>query len=44
MSRKRIAVLMASIDREYQQIFASSLAAAGEKLGLDIFILTARDI
>ena len=38
MSRKRIAVLMASIDREYQQIFASSLASAGEKLGLDICI------
>ena len=29
MRRKRIAVLMASIDREYQQKFAYGLAAAG---------------
>ena len=38
MSRKRIAVLMASIDRAYQQEFASGLAAEGAKLGIDICI------
>lgn len=44
MSRKKIAVLMASIDREYQQNFASSLASEGAKLDIDICILTARGI
>ncbi len=38
MGRKRIAVLMASIDREYQQDFAAGLASAGAKYGIDICI------
>ena len=42
MNRKKIAVLMASIDREYQQHFAASLAAAGEKHGLDICIFNSQ--
>lgn len=42
MSRKRIAVLMASIDREYQQNFASSLALEGAKLGIDICIFNSQ--
>ena len=40
MRRKKIAVLMASIDREYQQDFASGLSSAGSKLGIDICIRT----
>lgn len=42
MHRKKIAVLMASIDREYQQDFASGLAAAGAKLGMDICIFNSQ--
>ena len=38
MSRKKIAVLMASIDREYQQDFARGLAAAGAQYDTDICI------
>ncbi len=38
MLRKRIAVLMAGIDREYQQEFASALAAAGLEKNMDICI------
>lgn len=42
MRRKKIAVLMASIDREYQQDFASGLASAGSKLGIDICIFNSQ--
>ena len=35
MGRKRIAVLMASIDREYQQEFAAGLVSAGAKYDID---------
>ena len=42
MQRKKIAVLMASIDREYQQDFASGLASAGSKLGMDICIFNSQ--
>ena len=42
MHRKKIAVLMASIDREYQQDFASGLASAGAKLGIDICIFNSQ--
>ena len=42
MHRKKIAVLMASIDREYQQDFASGLASAGAKLGMDICIFNSQ--
>ncbi len=42
MHRKKIAVLMASIDREYQQDFASGLASAGSKLGMDICIFNSQ--
>ena len=42
MSRKKIAVLMASIDREYQQDFASGLASAGSKYGIDICIFNSQ--
>ncbi len=38
MGRKRIAVLLASIDREYQRNFASALSEEAEKLNTDIFI------
>ena len=38
MRRKRIAVLMASIEREYQQLFASGLAEASAGYGIDICI------
>ena len=38
MRRKRIAVLMASIEREYQQHFASGLAEASAGYGIDICI------
>ena len=38
MRRKRIAVLMASIEREYQQQFASGLAEASAGYGIDICI------
>ena len=42
MSRKKIAVLMASIDREYQQDFASGLASAGAKYGMNICIFNSQ--
>ena len=42
MSRKRIAVLMASVDREYQQDFAAGLASAGAKLDVDICIFNSQ--
>ena len=42
MRRKKIAVLMASIDREYQQDFASGLASAGSKLGMDVCIFNSQ--
>ena len=42
MRRKKIAVLMASIDREYQQDFASGLSSAGSKLGIDICIFNSQ--
>ena len=42
MRRKKIAVLMASIDREYQQDFASGLASAGSKLDMDICIFNSQ--
>ena len=38
MKRKRIAVLMASIDREYQQDFAAGLASVCAKYNTDICI------
>ena len=38
MSRKRIAVLIASIDREYQQDFISGLTSAGANRDMDICI------
>ena len=36
MSRKRIAVLIASVDREYQQDFVSGLEKAASKRDMDI--------
>ena len=42
MHRKKIAVLMASIDREYQEDFASGLASAGSKLGMDVCIFNSQ--
>ena len=42
MGRKRIAVLMASIDREYQQDFAAGLASAGSKYDIDICIFNSQ--
>jgi diguanylate cyclase (GGDEF)-like protein len=42
MSRKKIAVLIASIDREYQQDFVSGLASAGSKYGIDICIFNSQ--
>ena len=38
MSRRKIAVLIASIDREYQQDFTSGLTSAGAKRDMDICI------
>ncbi len=38
MRRKKIAVLMAGIDREYQQDFAAALSAAGREHDMDICI------
>ena len=38
MSRRRIAVLIASIDREYQQDFTSGLEKAAAKRDMDICI------
>ena len=42
MSRKRIAVLMASIDREYQQDFAAGLASAAAKSDIDLCIFNSQ--
>ena len=42
MRRKRIAVLMASIDREYQQEFAAALVSAGQKNDADICIFNSQ--
>ena len=42
MSRKKIAVLMASMDREYQQDFASGLAAEGAKNDIDVCIFNSQ--
>ena len=42
MGRKKIAVLMASIDREYQQDFASALSSAGIKNDIDICIFNSQ--
>ena len=42
MSRKRIAVLVASIDREYQQDFASGLISAGVQNDVDICIFNSQ--
>ncbi len=42
MHRKKIAVLMASIDREYQQDFASALASACMKSGVDVCIFNSQ--
>ena len=42
MRRRKIAVLMASIDREYQQDFAAGLASAGAKFGIDICIFNSQ--
>ena len=38
MQRKKIAVLMAGIDREYQQDFSAALSAAGHEYDMDICI------
>ena len=42
MARKRIAVLVASIDREYQQDFASGLISAGVQNDVDICIFNSQ--
>ncbi len=42
MSRKKIAVLIASIDREYQQNFAHGLASAGSEYGIDVCIFNSQ--
>ena len=42
MTRKRIAVLVASIDREYQQDFASGLLSAGVQNDVDICIFNSQ--
>ena len=42
MSQRKIAVLMASIDREYQQDFSSSLASECAKMGIDICIFNSQ--
>ena len=42
MARKRIAVLVASIDREYQQDFASGLLSAGVQNDVDICIFNSQ--
>lgn len=42
MSRKKIAVLMASIDREYQQDFAAGIASAGAKNDIDVCIFNSQ--
>ncbi len=38
MERKRIAVLLASIEREYQRNFTAALSAEAEKLDVDVFL------
>ena len=42
MKRRKIAVLMASIDRDYQQKFAFGLAAAGSEYGVDVFVFNSQ--
>ena len=42
MARKRIAVLVASIDREYQQDFASGLLSAGVQNDVDICLFNSQ--
>ena len=42
MGRKKIAVLMASIDREYQQDFAAGLLSAGVQNDVDICIFNSQ--
>ena len=42
MARKKIAVLVASIDREYQQDFASGLVSAGVQNDVDICIFNSQ--
>ena len=42
MARKRIAVLMASVDREYQQDFSAGLASAGVQNDADICIFNSQ--
>ena len=42
MPRKKIAVLVASIDREYQQDFASGLVSAGAQNDADICIFNSQ--
>ena len=42
MRRKRIAVLMASFEREYQQNFAFGLSAAGSEYGIDVCIFNSQ--
>ena len=44
MPRRRVAVLMASIDREYQQDFAAGLASAAAKNDIDICIFNPIEI
>ena len=40
--RKRIAVLMASIDRDYQQKFALGVASAGSGYGIDVCVFNSQ--
>lgn len=42
MMRKRIAVLVAGIDREYQRDFAGELAALGAEMGVDVCIFNSQ--
>ena len=42
MRRRKIAVLIASIDREYQQNFAFGLASAGSEYGIDVCIFNSQ--
>ena len=42
MRRRRIAVFMASVDREYQQIFSAGLAAAGRQYDMDLCIFNSQ--
>ncbi len=42
MRRRKVAVLIASIDREYQQNFALGLASAGAEYGIDVCIFNSQ--